>query len=124
MLSEKIRVLRVSISIIVKSVCLFIYLFFIAACWDRRIGTRWDGRIGTNLIYSESSRSWGRPRERNSEKIQKRGDNSKKCVQSKKKTTRGRTYMLSEKIRVLRVSISIIVKKGLSASKLISLKLR
>ena len=53
------------------------------------IAARWDGRIGTNLIYSESSGSWGRPREKkNRKKFKNRGDNSKKCVQSQKNNTR------------------------------------
>ena len=53
------------------------------------IAARWGGQIGTNLIYSESSGSWGRPREKkNPKEFKNRGDNSKKCVQSKKNNTR------------------------------------
>ena len=51
----------------------------------------WDGRIGTNLIYSESSGSWERRREREFPKKFKKGEIIKKNAVRVKKTTRGRT---------------------------------
>ena len=59
-------------------------------CSESKNNTR-DGRIWTNLIYSESSGSWERPRKKKFQKNSKKGEIIKKNASRVKKTTRGRT---------------------------------